>query len=158
LPIGEEREERSRFAIDGRRNDDDLARGLWFELETTSRCGRLEKRSEHTPYPAHLHAQARAVRFVGSPRSERDPDELIAWRIFRPSFAEHTHQREQHRALGEGYALLRTANAMTTSIDHECTGSEPGFDMIDAQELVVPCPEPACYRCAQRDESVFDLG
>src|SRR5438094_739144 len=59
------------------------------------------QRPKHRTKPADFDSQARAMRFIGAPRSEGARDERVRRDVSRPRFAQRACEREQHRTPGE---------------------------------------------------------
>src|SRR3546814_7225709 len=59
------------------------------------------QRLQQLAQPADFDAQARAIRFVGAPGTERACDQFVPRDIAGPGFTEHASEREQQRAAGQ---------------------------------------------------------
>ena len=101
------------------------------------RRAHVGQRPKHRTKPADFDSQARAMRFIGAPRSEGARDERVRRDVSRPRFAQRACEREQHRTPGERDRLACVTHNMTAGVDHECVRRQQRFDLLEQEKSLL---------------------
>ena len=84
---------------------------------------------------ADLHAQSRAVGFVGALRSEGESDQRIALDVARPGLRQCEREREEDRPACEWLPVDARSDAAAAGVDQQRVRSQQRCDLIEPQQL-----------------------
>jgi hypothetical protein len=96
--------------------------------------------------------------FVGPAHAERAGDQHVALDVARPRFGQRACQREQHRPARQRPPCRAGAQTAPARIEHQRTGVQQGFDLVEAERLLAVRVMAAGRRPIERAARLGHLG